>query len=305
MLVTAEEQVVFRGNVLEVVNLGIESQEATHKRIVPRTSKSRQLYEQFLAHGGLGLLQPYNEGTDPYVDFVGKLDEVRIDPVIFKGGVEWSKYTTTVDINGFVRSLGPMLRDSAVATRNKQVIDFIMAGFPGGTSLVPGNKTLFASDHDAGSGQTQSNSATSALDYTSLMAGCIAIARQRGRRSVPRTDPGSLDLIYGPANIDAAQVAARSTNGRPGTSDGDAHKHLNDMIGSLIRDNWIDFDSATRGAWILKPSSEEKSPFSYLELQSVDVVPDVDEKKGSFGMYADFWGAYFATHHFGIYGSLV
>lgn len=304
-LVTAEESVMFRGNVFEIVNLGIESQEETHRRIVPSVKNSNQLFEIFLAQEGIGLLPQYNEGTDPYVDFIGKVSEVRIDPIIFKSGVEWSKYSNTVDINGFVRALGPMLRDAAVATRNKMAIDYVMAGFSGGTSIVPGGKTLFASDHPAGAGQTQSNTATSALDYSSAMTGMIAIARQRGRRGVPRSDVGKLDLVFGPANIDAAQVAVRSTKGRPGTSDGDAHEHLNDSISSLIKDNWLDFDAATRGAWFLKPASAEKNPLAYLQLQEVKTADDVNEKRGIYGLFIDFWGAYFAMSHYGVYGSLV
>lgn len=301
--VTQEDLLIHREGLMKLINDGMVKIPATSQKISAKTINSRQAYEQVRTHGGLGLFQNMDEVEGVTYDRATTLHTKTYYPVVRTLGVKWSKQSKQKDLYGFVKAMGPMLAESAQATRNLLACNVLTLGFSGGGVTSPDGKAMFASDHPLQSGGTQSNLGTLALSGSSLEDAIQQVLAQVGERGIPRYNGGGLNLFYGPPNGGIATRAVKS-EGLQGTTDNDTNAFINGMIKDLVMDPLIGFgQSGLSDAWFLLPADQDRNPIFRLAVQDIETQSDYDINYMEASFVSDFEELWDTMGYLNTYGT--
>lgn len=288
----------------QLINLGLEQQDPQHMNYVGGTIKSRQAFERYGFHAGLGLMQQRDEGDLVKLDSVPNRFRFNIYPVIHSTGIKYTKQAEQKDIYSFIKSQAPMISQSANATLNLMAANaFMNLAFPGGSSVGPDGLTLFNSAHTTVSG-TQSNVGTAPMSYFALEDALTAIRTQTlDRDDIPRVVRGGFQLVCTPYNIAAATRAIESSQ-IAGTNANDTSKFVSTRINKVWDDQWIGWQMPSmRLAWALIPSAANENGNRFLLVDGLRTHVEYQGQTDTTSMFAHMENAMVNLGWQGMYGS--
>jgi len=288
-----------------LINKGLEKATPTHQRYIGATIRSRQAFELFAYHGGLGLFQQRDEGDRVKIDSVAQRYRQRVTPVIHSLGLQYTKQAQYKDLYDFIKSQGPLVAHSATSTINLLAANtFMNFAFPGGSSNSPDGVTLFNSAHPTQGSTTQSNLGTSVISYFSLEDALTAIAGQTlDREDLPRMVDGGFKLLVTPWNHAAAVRAVKSTQ-VAGTNANDTSEFVSGKVKDIVEDPYIGYQMSTmRLAWALVPMKSDENPHRFMQIEGLRTHVEYEGKTDTTSMFAHFENTFFTMGWQGTFGS--
>lgn len=304
MVSTQTMQLIHREGLWKLINDGIENINATWSQIVPNTIKSKQAYEEIQTHAGLGFFQAFTESNGVTYDTPVPRFTKRYIPVIRTLGVKHTKQAEQKDLYGFIKKLGPMMADSAVATLNLLAANVLNLGFS--TMTSPDGQPLFSASHPLiQNGSVDSNLGSAALSGLALEAAIQNIMNQKTDRGIPRYFMGGFKLVVNPALAGVATRAVESV-GLQGTADNDTNAFVRGSIRSRVVDPLIGFGgNGTQYSWFLIPAEAKDSPLFRMDVQPLTTDTDYDIDHMVYKYVASFETLFDNFGWRGLYGSQV
>ena len=288
-----------------LINKGLESTDPMYQRYIAGTIKSRQAFELFAYHGGLGLFQQRDEGDRVKIDSVPQRYRQRVTPIIHSLGLRYTKQAEYKDIMDFIKSQGPMVAQAANATMNVQATNFFMNyAFPGGSSFSPDGVTIFNSAHPTVGATTVSNLGTSVISYFALEEALTSIANQiLDREDLPRIVNGGFKLFTTPTN-NAAAVRAVNSIQVAGTNANDTSEYVGKKIKQIIEDPYIGWQMPSmRLAWALIPAAQNENPHRFMQIEGLRTHVEYKGEDDTTSMYAHYENTFFTMGYQGTFGS--
>lgn len=281
---------IHREGLLKLINDGIKEIPATYSKIAPTTVTSKQAFEEIQTHGGLGLFQNFNEAEGVAYDAIVPRFSKRYTPILRSLGVKYTKQSQQKDLYGFIKSIAPMMADSAVATLNLLACNVLNFGFSSTLMAAPDGQALFSSSHPIaqGTSTTDSNYVTDTLSGLALENAIQQVRQVKGDRGIPKYFRGGFNLVVGPLNEGIAIRSVRSF-GLQGTSDNDTNSFVNSSIKEIVVDQFIGYNmSGASYRWFLIPSDAKDNPIFQLQVQGIETDMDKDIDGQSIKMVATF-----------------
>lgn len=288
-----------------LINLGLEKMDPQYMNYVGGTIKSKQAFERYGFHAGLGLFQQRDEGDLVSIDSVPQRFRFNIYPVIHSTGIKYSKQAEQKDIYGFIKGQAPMISQSANATLNLLAANTYMnLAFPGGSSVGPDGLTIFNSAHTTVGGSTQSNVGTAPMSYFALEDALTAIRTQTlDRDDMPRQVRGGFDLVCTPYNV-AAAIRAVESSQISGTNANDTSKFVSTRINKVWDDQWVGYQmTSMRLAWALIPSAANENGNRFLQVDGLRTHVEYTGQNDTTAMFAHMENAFVNLGWQGMYGS--
>lgn len=277
MVNTQTMNLIHREGLWKLINDGIEGQSATWQQIVPNVVKTKQAYEEIQTHAGLGFFQNFSETQGVTYDTPVPRFTKRYTPIIRTLGVKHTKQTAQKDLYGFVKKLGPMVADSAVATLNLLAANVLNNGFSSTLMPSPDGAALFSASHTIiQNGTVDSNLGSTALSGLALETAIQAVMNQKTDRGIPRYFNGGFNLIVGPSLAGIATRAVESV-GLQGTTDNDTNSFVRGSIRKIVVDPLIGFGgNGTQYSWFLVPADAKSNPLFKMDVVGLETATDYD-----------------------------
>lgn len=302
---TQQDLAAYRVGLYGYFNLGLEEQMDTTGIYVGKTIKSKQAYEDFRFHAGVGLFPVRNEGENIFMDDIPKRFSFRVTPVIRSLGLAHTGQAEYKDMYGFIRGQGPMLAKAAQATKNLMACDtFFNKAFPGGTSVGPDGLTIFNTSHTTTGAAVQSNYGTSMLSVYSLEDALQSVNDQRSDRdSLPTDINGGFKLVVG-TRLEALAYRVVNSTQIAGSNANDTNAWVNGRIKSIERDKFVNYGMSTlQNAWALVPAMKSENPFIELFIKDYSFEVDHIKRNDSVAFYSQFENVYAPIGWRGTFGS--
>jgi hypothetical protein len=302
---TQQDLTLYHIGLYGLYNLGLEEQEDTTGIYNPKVIRSKQAYEDFKFTGGVGYVPIREEGEEIEMDDIPKRFTFRVTPVIHSMGLGRTTQAAYKDVYGFIAKQANDLAEATQITKNLMACDTYMnKAFPGGTSLGPDGKTLFASDHTTVGTDTQSNYGTSTLGPTALETAIQAIRDQRTDRDLmPANITGKFKLVTGPLLNAQAYRVVKSIQ-IAGSNANDTNAWITGNIGSIEVDPHVNYGMTTMAqAWALFTMNPKWMKNIELFIQPYRTVMDDLKKIDSTATYVHFENLYSHLGWKGTYGN--
>jgi len=288
-----------------LINLGLKNIQPQYMEYVGETVQTKQAFERFAAHAGVGLFQQRNEGDLVKIDTPAQRWRFNVYPVIHSLGLKWTKQSEFKDMYGFIKGQAPMIAQAAVATQNLSATNtFMNLAFPGGSSLGPDGLTLFNTAHTTLGTSVQSNAGTAPISYFALEDALTNIRAQTlDRDDIPRQLLGGHKLICTPYN-EAAAIRAVESSQIAGTNANDTSKYVSQRIKSVWADQYIGYQmSSMRLAWALIPANSAENGNRMLQVEGLRTHVEYKGENDIYMMFAHYENAFFNLGWQGTWGS--
>lgn len=302
---TQQDLLAYHAGLYAYLNYGIEQATDTTMQYGLSVIKSKQAYEDFRMHGGVGMFPVRQEGAQIFMDNVPKRFSFRVFPVIHSMGLGYTKQAEFKDVYGFIKSQGPMMGKAAVLTKNYMAaLAFMNNAFPGGSSTGPDGLTLFNANHTTVGATVQNNYDTSLLSPFALENALQKIdAQTTDRDDLPNDIQGKFTLMTGTLNNAQAFRIVKSDK-LAGSNVNDTNEYLQGRIGSIKLDKFINYGMTTMAnAWALFPENKNENKLIELFIQDYRVVVDELKSVDSLAMYGHFENLYTFLDWKGTWGS--
>lgn len=301
--ITAQQQDLHRVGLNKLVNEGIKDAESTWKRITSNVVTSKQAFEIFATHGGLGLFGTRREGQAAAYDTPAGGTRMKLYPVERAMAIKWTKKSKQKDLYGFVSSMAPLVADSAVMTMNLIVANVFNMGFPNGGQLAPDGVSLFNTAHKLKTGGTQSNLGTMLMSSDALQYEIAELNAQVGPRGIPLQGKGGVNVWCGRRLAPTVHRAARSLQ-VSGSNDNDTNSWVNGLVKDIVEEDFIGFgQQGLDDAYGIVRADKNKNPVFYMQVQGVETDTEKSALRGETIYVSDFEGAAGVFSYLGIRGT--